>query len=58
VSSRSYSLFAGIALLCAGVVFFALPQILDYDAFLPFLFALLSFLSGIAVLFMGLGSER
>ena len=48
-------LVAGIALLCAAVVLLVLPELLDYDAFIPFLFALTAFVSGMFLLISGRG---
>ena len=49
----TYSLVSGIALLVAGIIFFTLPAVLDYDAFIPVLVgivlfgaAIMSFISG------------
>ncbi len=58
MESRAYSLVAGVALLCVAVVFLALPEVLDYDAFIPFIFSLVAFVSGIAILISGLGRGR
>ena len=54
MSTRTYSLAAGIALLGAAVILFALPALLDYDAFIPVILAIGSLLGGIAVLVSGL----
>ena len=68
MESKVYSLVAGIALLCAAVVFLSLPELLHYDAprlydptygkvlvegFIPFIFSLIALISGIAVLISG-----
>ena len=58
MGTRPYSLIAGIALLCAAVVLLALPELLDYDAFIPVVLALVVLLSGIAVLFTGLQEKN
>ena len=72
MGNKAYSLIAGIALLCASVVFLALPELLHFDAprlydptygkvlvegFIPFVFSLVAFVSGIAVLISG-GANR
>ena len=53
MENKAYSLVAGVALLCAAVVFLTLPELLDYDAFVPFIFSLVAFVSGVAVLISG-----
>jgi hypothetical protein len=57
MENKTYSLVAGIALLCAAVVFLVLPELLDYDAFIPFVFSLIAFVSGIVVLISGRASR-
>ena len=73
MESKTYRLLSGVALLCAAVVFLALPKLLDLDAprlydptygkvlaegFIPFIFSLIALVSGIAVLISGLGRGR
>ena len=54
MSRRSFSLAAGSALLVAAVVFLLLPALLDYDAFIPVLLAMICLFSAIAIFFEAL----
>ena len=58
MGKRTYSLVAGVALLCVAIFFFTVPELLDYDAFIPVILGLLSLMSGIAILLIGLGGEK
>ena len=53
MDKRTYNFSVGIILLIAAVVFFVLPAFLNLDSFIPFLFALVSFILGIGFFFMG-----
>ena len=56
VSTRQYSLAAGIALLLAAAGFAVMPALLDYDAFIPVLLMLVCTFAAIAVVYQGLSS--
>ena len=53
MDKRTYNFAVGIVLIIASMVFFTLPFFLNMDAFIPFLFALVSFVLGIGFFFMG-----
>lgn len=53
MDKRTYNFSVGIILLIAAVVFFTLPAFMNLDSFIPFLFALVSFILGIGFFFMG-----
>jgi hypothetical protein len=53
MDKRSYNLTVGIILIIVSLAFFSLPSLLNFDAFIPFMFALASFLFGMWFLFMG-----
>jgi len=53
MDKRTYNFSVGIILLIAAVIFFVLPAFLSLDSFIPFLFALVSFILGIGFFFMG-----
>jgi hypothetical protein len=57
MEKRTFDLAAGIILIITSIAFFALPALLDMDALIPFLFALVSFVFGIGFLFMGHGEK-
>ncbi len=57
VDNKTYSLIAGVSLLAASVIFFALPELLDYDAFLPVILSLVFLMGALAVFFSGLGGR-
>ena len=50
---RTYNFAVGIILLIVALAFFALPGLLDIDGFMPFMFALVSFMIAIYFFFMG-----
>ena len=49
----TYSLVSGIALLVAGIVFFVLPAVFDYEAFIPVLVGIVLLGGGIISLLSG-----
>ena len=53
MDKRTYNFAVGIVLMAVAVIFFMLPYFLRLDAFIPFLFALVSFILGIGFFFMG-----
>jgi hypothetical protein len=72
MESKTCRLLSGVALLCAAVVFLALPKLLDLEAprlydptygrvltegFIPVIFSLMALVSGIAVLISGRASR-
>jgi ABC-type polysaccharide/polyol phosphate export permease len=57
MDKRKFDFAAGIVLIIASILFFAMPAFLNMDAFIPFLFALVSFVLGIGFFFMGHGEK-
>ena len=53
MDKRAYNFLAGTVLIFVSLVFFVLPVFLDMDAFIPFMFALVSYILGIGFFFMG-----
>jgi hypothetical protein len=53
MNQRTYGFAAGTVLIIASILFFVFPFLLNYDAFIPFLFALVSFILGVGFFFMG-----
>ncbi len=53
MDKRTYNFAVGIVLIILSLVFFIMPGLLGFDMFIPFLFALISFILGIAFFFMG-----
>ncbi|MCW4040224.1 MAG: hypothetical protein NWE83_05685 [Candidatus Bathyarchaeota archaeon] len=47
MDKRTYNLVAGIIMIIVSLVFFMLPSVLNLDAFIPIMFALVSFVIGI-----------
>jgi hypothetical protein len=58
MQNRTYSLVAGIALLLVAIVFFIMPGLLDYDAFIPVIVGVVAFISGLGILLLGFGQGR
>jgi ABC-type polysaccharide/polyol phosphate export permease len=50
---RTYNFVVGVVLIFAALVFLFAPGFLDVDAFIPFMFSLVSFILGIGFFFMG-----
>ena len=50
---RKFDFAVGIVLIIVSILFFAMPAFLNMDAFIPFIFALVSFILGIGFFFMG-----
>ena len=57
VSSRRYAVVVGTVLLVAAVGFVVMPALLDYDAFIPVMLALVCTFSAIAVFVQGMSGE-
>jgi len=57
MDKRTYRFAVGIVLVIISLVFFSLPSLLNLDALIPFMFALVSFILGIWFFFMG-NSEK
>ena len=57
MDKRTYNFAVGIILIIVSLAFFILPSLLNLDYFIPFLFALASFILGIWFFFMG-NSEK
>jgi len=53
MDKRTYNFAVGIVLIIASILFFTLPFLLKLDAFIPFMFALVSFILGVGFFFMG-----
>ena len=53
MEKRTYSFAAGAILLVVSLAFFIIPAVLDVDAFIPFIFSLVSFVFGIGFFFIG-----
>jgi|GEM_PF-5062140 len=53
MNRQTYGFAAGTVLIIASVLFFFLPVLLNMDALISFLFALVSFILGIGFFFMG-----
>jgi uncharacterized membrane protein len=53
VDKRTYNFAVGVFLVIVSFLFFILPGFLNLDAFIPFMFALVSFILGIYFFFMG-----
>lgn len=57
MDKQKFDFAAGIVLILASLAFFVMPAFLDMDAFIPFLFALVSFVLGVGFFFMGHGEK-
>lgn len=57
MDKRKFDFAVGIILIIVALVFFTIPAFLNMDAFIPFLFALVSFILGIGFFFMGHGEK-
>ena len=53
MDKRTYNFAVGIVLMIAAFAFFMMPALLNMDAFIPLMFALVSFLIGLGFFFMG-----
>ncbi len=53
MDKRTYRFAVGLILLILSFAFFSLPSLLNMDALIPFMFALVSFLFGLGFFFMG-----
>jgi hypothetical protein len=57
MDKRTYRFAVGIVLVIISLVFFSLPSLLNLDALIPVMFALVSFILGIWFFFVG-NSEK
>jgi hypothetical protein len=53
MDKKEYSLSVGTILIVLSVVFFGMPSLLNLDAMIPFMFALVSFMLAIVFFFKG-----
>ena len=53
MNQRTYGFAAGTVLIIVSILFFVSPFLLNYDAFIPLLLALVSFILGVGFFFMG-----
>jgi hypothetical protein len=53
VDKRTYDFAVGVFLVIVSVLFFTMPGFLNLDAFIPFMFALVSFILGVYFFFIG-----
>ena len=52
MDKRTYNLAVGIIMIIASLAFFILPSLLNLDYFIPFMFALVSFILGVSSFYM------
>jgi hypothetical protein len=57
MDKRTYRFSVGVILLILSFAFLSIPSLLNIDAMIPFMFALVSFLFGLGFFFMG-NTER
>jgi hypothetical protein len=57
MDKRTYNFAVGVIFIIVAFLFLTLPFLLNYDALFPFMFAVVSFVLGIAFFFMG-ASEK
>jgi hypothetical protein len=50
---RTYRFAVGLVLVIISLAFFILPSLLNLDYFIPFMFALVSFILGVSSFYMG-----
>ncbi len=50
---RTYRFAVGLVLVIISLAFFILPSLLNLDYFIPFMFALVSFILGVRSFYMG-----
>ena len=53
MDKRTYNLAVGIILIFISLAFFILPSLLNLDYFIPFIFALVSFILGVGSFYRG-----
>ncbi len=53
MDKRKFDLVVGTILIIVSLALFIIPAFLNLDYFIPFLFALISFILGIGFFFMG-----
>jgi hypothetical protein len=53
MDKRTYRFAVGLVLVIISLAFFILPSLLNLDYFIPFIFALVSFILGIGSFYMG-----
>lgn len=53
MNKQVYSLASGTVLIAASLVFFLLPSLLNLDAFIPVMLAILAFLAGLGMFLTG-----
>ncbi len=58
MNKRTYSLAVGVIMFIVSILFFVIPYFLKFDAFFPFLFALVSFILGVGFFFMGFNEKK
>ena len=58
MNARNYTLAAGTVMIIASLLFLSLPSLLNYDAFIPFIFSVIAFLAGLVLLFSGVSAEK
>ncbi|MFC2142879.1 hypothetical protein ACFLQN_00600 [Candidatus Aenigmatarchaeota archaeon] len=58
MDQNTYNFSVGIVMIIVALIFYASPGILNYDAFIPIMLAIVSFIIGIAFFFMGLSEKK
>jgi len=53
MDKRTYNFAVGIVLIIVSLAFFILPSLLNLDYFIPFMFALVSFILGVSSFYKG-----
>ncbi len=53
MDKRTYNFAVGTILIIVSLAFFILPSLLNLDYFIPFMFALVSFILGVSSFYMG-----